>query len=114
MHTRPGVVKATAGPVWIDKGWLKISATTYAGYFDVPGRGRWSGKVKMGSTGFLGTYILNPPVVVRNHEKWHCFSHQGDGWYNVHMAKKPRTIDEAILNVERILNEAYRRGGRNV
>lgn len=108
VHLEVLAVKPKPNPVWQEKGWTRVDNGTYCGFFEVPNRGKWNGEVQFGRSGFKAIYICDPPQVIRRHSKWTCFAHCGNGWYTVHMHKLPRNADEAILNVERILNEAYR------
>ena len=53
--------------------------------------------------------IHNPPREIWQAKHPHkvCFLARGENWYELHMIDAPRTVDEAILNAERTINEAY-------
>lgn len=108
VHMDAVAVEAQPNPIWQEKGWTRENDGTYCGLFEVPNRGKWSGEIQFAGSRLKAIYIYDPPQVVRRHSKWTCFAHCGNGWYTIHMHKLPRNADEAILNVERILNEAHR------
>jgi hypothetical protein len=98
---------------WDDRGWHKQSergTEVYVGFYcarekktgrrlQFPGRitvSRWQ----------IAPYIANPPDQVRRHPKWACFSSLGDGWFRIHWYRSAKNVDDAILYIERILDES--------
>lgn len=67
---------------------------------------RWDGAIK-NSLYEVKVYIKDPPSFLKNHQHWQCFMHQGDGWYLVHFLERINGLDDAILNVQRLISEAY-------
>jgi len=89
---------------WQDKGWTK-SGDTYTGFFSINSQ-RWPGVIKWHKRGLWDCHISNPPGGLWEHPHAQCFSYIGKGKYSVHFARQPKTVDAAIITVERILNEA--------
>ena len=66
---------------------------------------RWHGEIHLNH--IINVYIYDPPSVLRNHKHYQCFIHRGIGWYEVHFLNEIKGIDDAILNVQRLIAEAY-------
>jgi len=88
---------------WQDKGWTK-SGDIYTGFFGSNGQ-RWPGVIKWHKRGLRDCHITNPPGGLWEHPHAPCFSHVGKGKYSVHFARRPQTVDAAIITVEQILNQ---------
>ena len=89
---------------WQDKDWQR-QGDIYYGYFGSNGR-RWQGAITWGRRGFRDCQIFDPPGELWRHPHASCFYYVGDGSYAVHFNNRPRTIDAAIIAIERILSEA--------
>jgi hypothetical protein len=53
----------------------------------------------------ITAYIADPPPQIKRHPKGPCFQLATVPWFTVHWHRAPATVDDAILYVERILNE---------
>jgi hypothetical protein len=100
-------------PLWQKAGWLvnvhdpSLYIGTYR-FFDKRRQKtfRWEGAIQYGPHE-IKVYIKDPPVKLQSHEHWQCFNHKGDGWYLVHFLYDLKGLDDAILNVQRLIAEAY-------
>ena len=104
---------ATFTPLWQKRGWMlnaqnkNYSVGQYKFYNKQLNETlQWEGAVKISSYE-IKVFIKNPPAVLKNHKHWECFMHQGDGWYLVHFLERINGLDDAILNVQRLISEAY-------
>lgn len=66
----------------------------------------WEGAIQTGPYEFK-VYIRNPPSALQRHEHWQCFNYAGDGWFSVHFINPLDGLDDAILNVQRLIAEAH-------
>jgi hypothetical protein len=127
-HPRPMVrVRAKAQHLakWQEKRWERrdgllpggIRATQYLGFYQTSGGRNLSGLVIV-TDNAIEPFILNPPLEdIRVHTgHGRCFLPRGEGLYFVHLGGPPQSVDEAIVNVEELLNECAAKAGwpRNV
>lgn len=123
VATRPGAVVvvpsrsqrvgAAQRALWDAKGWTPTVSggwNAYEGLYQVRDRAagvprRFRGRVVVAMFS-LKTYIDDPPASIRRHSKGPCFALVGDSWFRVHWQRAPRDVDEAILYVEQVLDEA--------
>lgn len=100
-------------PAWQEKGWKEVSPGIYQGNFKCP-FGSFKGRVEFAGQRFRRSFIWGPPAELwrSRHPKAVCFSREGEGKYQVHMYDTPTSVDSAILNIERILNEVFVLGGK--
>ena len=102
--------------VWDEKGWsLDRSgrAAVYRGDFQVTERRsgqrrRFHGRIDAAHNEWV-PYICEPPAGIRSHPKGPCFNLIDNGWYRIHWHRPPRNVDDAILYVERVLDEVINR-----
>lgn len=99
------LVKREEIPYWQERKWKK-KGETYNGYY----RTMYESKkgLIINHSGFVDLYIFDPPSQLWKHPHWQCFRHRGGGKYLVHFGIKPKDVSSGIIEVERILNEAYR------
>ena len=125
--SRPTVVGPELGllvaprqrPAWDAKGWRAVphdGRFAYEGFYEVLAkktgeRRRFSGRI-IETKRTVATYISDPPVEIKGHPKGRCFSLIEALWFRVHWHAEPRNVDEAILYVEAVLDEALNRYGR--
>jgi len=100
-------------PLWQKAGWMVNvhNPNLYIGTFRcVDNRQqkdfRWEGAIQDDHYE-MKVFIKDPPMVLQNHKHWQCFNHKGDGWYLVHFLNDINGLDDAILNVQRLIAEAY-------
>lgn len=112
-HTPATVVETPNRPYWDEKGWTCVTENgrrQYLGVYRVLDRNRrveltFPGRV-IEERDRVHAYISKPPAQCRQHAKWPCFSHQGEGIYRLEWYRAASNPDEAILYFERILDEA--------
>ena len=54
----------------------------------------------------IATYIADPPPEVRDHPHGRCLQLVEPGWFRLHWERNPNTFDDALLYMERLLDEA--------
>lgn len=103
----------TFTPLWQKLGWRVNAGNKYQfigeyRFYDKEREERWSweGAIQTGPYEFK-VYIRNPPSALRRHRHWQCFNHAGDGWFSVHFLNPLDGLDDAILNVQRLIAEAH-------
>ncbi|MEA3357806.1 MAG: hypothetical protein U9R17_00095 [Thermodesulfobacteriota bacterium] len=104
---------STFVPLWKKLGWKPYNeAQNYYvgkyGFFDRKTNRilAWNGAID--KTAYrIKVYIENPPYELQNHKHWQCFTHCSGGWYGIHFLNKIEGLDDAILNVQRLIAEAY-------
>lgn len=106
-HQEALAVKPQATPTWQEQGWHRHPLGSYTGRYVTP-HGSWEGRIETGPTGVSRVLINNPPYVIQWHPKYPCFVHKGGDWFELHWeTRTPRTVDAAMVNMERILSEAF-------
>lgn len=110
----PGVVIPIRPPtraVWDERGWRATTTSTstiYEGEYITNVYGttrRFSGRiVERGKS--IATYIADPPSAIRDHPKGQCFQLATPPWFRVHWHRAATNVDDALLYVEQILDEA--------
>lgn len=112
------LVEPRQRPAWDAKGWVPQphnGRLAYEGFYEVTAKRtgeplRFRGRLmETGRT--IATYIADPPAEIKRHPKGKCFSLTDTPWFRVHWQEEPRNVDEAILYVETVLDEAINRYG---
>lgn len=95
---------------WDERGWNRTTtggSETYEGYYFV-GKRKFRGRIEV--NGIRGqkvrAYIYDPPREVKKHRHGPCFQLVGDNWFHLHWSRPARNVDDAILYMERILDES--------
>jgi hypothetical protein len=98
-------VKRTATTYLIQQGWklTNVSQRQWEGYYRTR-FGSYKGKIEHSSPPKF--YIHNPPEPLRHHH-WACFTELPGGWYSVHFRKLPKDADSGVMEIERLINEAF-------
>ncbi len=100
-------VKPSRLPYWEEKGWTRskrVGTTVYEGYFYSP-RHKVKGRIEEGFF-TCKIWMRNPPRhTLQRHPTWGCFRPRSDDWWEIHH-HGCRNASNAILQVERTLNEA--------
>lgn len=100
--------------VWDERGWsrrFRNGTETYEGFYQVGPR-RFAGRLEAERRGRqITAFIHDPPPEIRRHRHGPCFQQVGvgTGWFHLHWRRSPRTVDQTILYVEQILDEALNR-----
>jgi hypothetical protein len=108
---KPVVVARSAKPYIVEQGWKLTTGATYPewrGYY----RTRFgSFKARIEMAYHPKFYVHNPPEgLTTRHSHKACFNPSpslGDKWYSVHWYIQPQDIDSGVMEIERILREAY-------
>src|SRR5258708_5646952 len=98
---------------WAERGWtsrIDGHSQVYEGDYQV---GHWSFRGRMqvdGRGGKITAYIHNPPPEIKRHRHGTCFQQCGigSGWFILHWRRPARNVDDAILYMERVLDESLR------
>lgn len=94
---------------WDERGWTRsISGRNeiYEGYFVVGAR-RCRGRIEARNRGRdIRAYIHNPPPEIKRHRHSACFQLTRNDWFYLHWARPARNVDDAILYMERVLDES--------
>lgn len=113
---KPGireVIHPPARQAWDEKRWTRAEndgAVQLNGRYRVLDRrrGQWrefKGCLRM-EEGEILTYIADPPTEIKGHPHGACFQLVERPWFLVHWEKPPRTFDDGLLYIERVLSEA--------
>jgi hypothetical protein len=116
LTVRPAEVTVVEAPprgAWDDRGWVMSKRNghpVYQGHYQIIRRrtGRqekFAGRVEAGP-GRATAFIENPPPEVRTHPKAPCFRHISGGWFKLDWYRPASNVDDAILYMERILDQA--------
>lgn len=97
-------------PYWTEQGWAR-QGNEYTGSYRTP-YGSFTGWIQDHGDGDIDFYLHAPPEALRDHAHWACFQDRGDGWFLVHMGRKPRDVSSGILAIERLVTAAFRRQRR--
>lgn len=103
---------------WEEKGWTRLGRAanlTYTGAYRVTDhlsglRRQFAGRVEMVRREPVA-FICRPPVEIREHPKGPCFNLVERDWFRLHWHRPAKNVDDAILYVERILDEIINRRG---
>ena len=105
-HGKPEVVKRREIPYWQDRGWVQ-QGSEYTGAYQTP-YGAFTGWIEHRGGKNFNFFIYDPPDALRKHSHWTCFQERGQGWFLVHMRRRPADIGSGILTIERLITEAFR------
>lgn len=92
-------------PYWQEKGWVR-NGQEYSGAYQTP-YGAFSGWIEHRGGNNINFFIYAPPDELRSSGHWACFQDRGQGWYLVHMGRRPADISSGILTIERLITEAF-------
>jgi hypothetical protein len=95
---------------WDERGWTRAvlgESETYEGHYAV-GTRRFRGRIEVRGKRrrTVQAYIYDPPYEIKQHPHGACFQLVGDDWFYLHWARPARNIDDAILYMERVLDES--------
>jgi hypothetical protein len=105
-----GPVPRDSNPLWYIRGWRR-EGNKYFGFFQT-GRRRWGGELLEISPGNYQVFIENAPSAVLAGAHRACFhqdfsrSHGATVVHRIHQSPAPRSPEEAIHAVEKILTTA--------
>lgn len=94
---------------WDERGWTRTSnggREIFEGYYMVGAR-RFRGRIETRNRGRkVEVYIYNPPREIKRHPHGACFQLIKDGWFYLHWSRPAQNVDDAILYMERVLDES--------
>jgi hypothetical protein len=100
-------------PLWQKLGWKVNAGNKYQfiGHYRFYDKRKkedfgWEGAIQTGPYEFK-VFIRNPPNALKQHHHWQCFNYTGNGWFSVHFINPLDGLDDAILNVQRLITEAH-------
>lgn len=97
---------------WDEKGWQRAldgQRIRYIGLFRVFDRHRqvwrsFQGCIVQTDDQIIG-FCADPPPEIKAHPKGPCFMLSQAPWFRIHWRRAPKTVDEVLLYVERLLDE---------
>ena len=92
-------------PYWQERGWTH-KGSTYNGSYQTPYGAFW-GQIEEHRGGHIDFMLYMPSMEIQRHSHWTCFQHNGNDWYTIHMARKPKDVSSGIMVIERLIMEAY-------
>jgi hypothetical protein len=112
----PVLIQPPPRGAWQEKGWIMehhAGSETYRGQYVTIDRAlrqhqQFAGRLETLHRE-IRAFIADPPSGIRTHPKGPCFSLIGEGWYQIHWHRAPKNVDDAILYIERILDEVVNR-----
>ena len=97
-------------PYWELKHW-RANGNRLRGFYRTP-HGSIEGYIKHYKSSRPEFFIVNPPQQLRRHKHWICFHNVGSNRYSIHFSPAPSSADAGILEVEKVLAEAFLQQGR--
>jgi hypothetical protein len=106
-------VEAPPRFAWDEKRWRPVhegNSTNLAGRFEVFDHRRetwrrFDGRLVQERYG-IATYIADPPPELRRHRHGPCLQLVEVPWFRLHWRHAPSTLDDGLLYMERLLDEA--------
>ena len=106
QHCPTELVQRRQIPYWQERGWTR-QGNQYSGSYQTP-YGAFSGWIEHRGGDNINFFIYDPPNALREHSHWTCFQERDQGWYLVHMSRRPSDVSSGILTIERLITEAFR------
>ena len=106
--TRAVTVTPPERGAWDERGWTRIindGREIYEGYYVVGSR-KFRGRIETRGGRNIAVYIFNPPGEVKRHRHGACFQLVNNNWFHLHWSRPARNVDDAILYMERVLDES--------
>jgi hypothetical protein len=121
--SRP-VVRGRARPViqhvWQEKHWLcrtgllqgGIPCAEYSGFYQTAGGRKFQGAI-IQTEHEIKPYVFNPPLddIQTYTGHYYCFRPTSSNMFFVHTLEVPRSVDEAIVNIEEFFSDLEKRAG---
>lgn len=112
---RPAIAVRVDPPkrgAWSERGWTMRTEghnQVYEGNYHA-GKRTFSGRIQVEGRSRITAFIHNPPAEIKRHRKGPCFQQcgLGTGWFILHWRRSAQNVDDAILYMERILDESLR------
>jgi len=91
--------------LWEKLGWRK-KGNEYRGFYRTR-FGSYPGRIVEGRARDFKFYIKDPPAALKVHPKWQCFKYCGKGNFWVHQSQPAKDVDGGIIEIQRIVEEAF-------
>lgn len=109
-------VQAPARFAWDEKQWRQSTsgdAIELIGRYRVfdESRKRWrefDGRLVQHGTD-IAAYVADPPQEIRRHRHGACLQLVNPPWFRLHWQRSPKNLDQALLYLERMLDESLNR-----
>lgn len=105
-NSKPILVQRNFTPIWKERGWQQ-KGSCYHGFYRTK-YGAFEGLIVEPFFGKIQFFIFKPPVCLKRHSHVLCFIPKGNNVYEIHFSTKAKTINEGIIAIEKILDEAHR------
>ncbi|MBV9762070.1 MAG: hypothetical protein JO340_16015 [Acidobacteriaceae bacterium] len=92
-------------PYWQERGWTR-DGNRYTGSYQTP-YAAFQGWIDVERSGHIMYYLLSPSTEIQISGHWACFAQRANGWYLVHMSRRPKDVSSGIITIERLITEAY-------
>ena len=101
------LIEAVERGAWEEKNWVR-NGDQWTGEFAIRARGRawrrFNGRIAM-ERGVAQPYIESPPKEIKKHPRGGCFHLLQGNWFIVNWHVPARDVDNAILYIEKVLDE---------
>lgn len=104
-HGPSPTVQRRQVPYWQQQGWTR-KGNTYTGAYQTR-YGAFSGEIREHRGNDIEFFLYQPSPEIQGHGHWVCFQDRGNGWYLVHMGRRPNDVSSGIMTIERLITEAY-------
>lgn len=112
VQIAPSVAVTVAPPrrgAWDERGWTRREESRtqiYEGFYQVGDR-QFRGRIETTNGGRnITAFICDPPPEIRRHAHGACFQLIENDWFLLHWARPARNVDDAILYMEKVLDES--------
>ena len=112
-HAQPTAIEPPQRGAWDERGWTRRTERgqeIYEGMYTTIERRTGQQRSFGGRLVVRGTqvtaYIADPPIEIKKHPHGPCFQLHRAPWFQLHWRRPARNPDDALLYVERVLNES--------
>ena len=104
-------VQAPSRAAWDERGWTQHrenGQNIYSGFYQITHRGHprmFPGRMVVNRKR-ITPFIADPPREIKRHPKGPCFRLAKSPWFRVEWRRPAQNVDDAILYVEKVLDEA--------
>lgn len=92
-------------PYWQERGWTR-NGNRYVGAYQTQ-YGAFRGEIIEHRRSDIDFFLYQPSDAIRQHSHWACFQERQNGWFLIHMGRRPKDVSSGILTIERLVAEAH-------
>lgn len=92
-------------PYWQERGWTR-NGNQYVGAYRTQ-YVSFRGHIVEHRGTDIEFFLFQPSPEIQRCGHWACFQDRGDGWYLVHMGRRPKDVSSGVIAIERLITEAY-------